>query len=84
MTRKRLAAVIAAFVVVRWMAAGHVGVTVAGLTLAVPALAVAAVLVLAAAAAGVALVVWRVRAERDMVAAWQARTDPPRPAGGAS
>jgi hypothetical protein len=85
MTRKRLAAVIAAIVVVRWLAAWHVTVAAAGLTLAVPALAIAAVVLLALAAAGTALVVYRVRAERDMVVAWQAcQAAPRRPAGGRS
>ncbi len=73
MSKTRLIAVISAVLFLRWLAVGHVAVTVAGATVLVPALAVAAVAVLAVAAAAVALVVYRVRAERAMLAAWQAR-----------
>lgn len=72
MTRARLAAVTAALLFLRWLAAGHVAVTVAGASVSIPALAVAAVAVVAVAAAVVALLVYRVRAERAMLAAWQA------------
>jgi uncharacterized membrane protein YccF (DUF307 family) len=72
-SRARLIAVISAVLFLRWLAVGHVALTVAGATVSVPALAVAAVAVLAVAAAAVALVVYRVRAERAMLAAWQAR-----------
>jgi len=49
-----------------------VAVTVGGLTATVPALAVAAVTVLAMTVAAVWLIVYRTRAERAMLAAWQA------------
>jgi uncharacterized membrane protein YccF (DUF307 family) len=74
MSKTRLIAVISAVLFLRWLAVGHLTLTVAGATISVPALAVAAVAVLAVAAAAVALVVYRVRAERAMLAAWQART----------
>jgi hypothetical protein len=74
MSKPRLAALVSAVLFLRWLAVGHVALTVAGATVSVPAFAVAAVAVLAVAAAAVALVVYRVRAERAMLAAWQART----------
>jgi hypothetical protein len=49
-------------VFLRWLAIGHVSMTVAGATITVPALAVAAAIVIAAAAAIVAIVAWRLRA----------------------
>ena len=73
MSKPHLIAVISAVLFLRWLAVGHVALTVAGATIIVPALAVAAVTMLAVAAAAVALVVYRVRAERAMVAAWQAQ-----------
>jgi hypothetical protein len=73
MSTTRLIAVIAAVLFLRWLAVGHVALTIAGATVSVPALAVAAVAVLAVTAAAVALVVYRVWAERAMLAAWQAR-----------
>jgi len=73
MSKAHLTALVSALLVLRWLATGHVAVTVGGATISVPALAVAAVAVIAVAAAGVALVVYRVRAERAMLAAWQAR-----------
>ncbi len=73
MSKTRLAALVTALLFARWLAVGHVALTVAGATVLVPALAVAAVAMLAVAAAAAALVVYRVRAEREMLAAWQAR-----------
>jgi hypothetical protein len=73
MSKTRLIAVISAVLFLRWLAVGHVALTVTGATVIVPALAVAAVAVLAVIVAVVALVVYRVRAERAMLAAWQAR-----------
>ncbi|MBV9444717.1 MAG: hypothetical protein JO345_02295 [Streptosporangiaceae bacterium] len=72
MSKAHLTAVISALVVLRWLATGHVALTVGGLTATVPALAVAAVAVLTLTAATVWLVVYRTRAERAMLAAWQA------------
>jgi hypothetical protein len=74
MSKAHLIAVISAVLFLRWLAVGHVALTVGGATVLVPAFAIAAVAVLAVAAAAVALVVYRVRAERAMLAAWQART----------
>jgi hypothetical protein len=73
MSKAHLTAVISALLFVRWLATGHVALTVGGLTAVVPALAVAAVVVLTLTAAAVWLVVYRTRAERAMLAAWQAR-----------
>jgi ABC-type antimicrobial peptide transport system permease subunit len=56
-----------------WLAAGQVTVTVDGVPVAVPAVAVAALVLIAVSAAVVALVVYRIRAERAMLAAWRAR-----------
>jgi hypothetical protein len=72
MSKAHLTAVISALLLLRWLATGRVTLTVGGLTTTVPALAVAAVAVLTAVAAAVWLAVYRTRAERAMVAAWQA------------
>ena len=73
MSKAHLTALISAAMFLRWLAAGHVALTVAGATVSVPALAVAAVAVVTAATAAVALIVYRTRAEQAMLAAWQAR-----------
>jgi hypothetical protein len=73
MSKAHLTAVVSALLFLRWLATGHVALTVGGLTAAVPALAVAAVIVLTLTVAAVWLVVYRTRAERAMLAAWQAR-----------
>jgi hypothetical protein len=73
MSKPYLIAAVCLALFVRWLAVGQVTVTVAGAPVTVPALALAAVAVIAAAGAMAALVVYRVRAERAMVAAWQAR-----------
>jgi hypothetical protein len=73
MSKARLTALVSALLFLRWLATGHVALTVGGLTATVPALAVAAVAVVTVAAAAVAVIVYRVRAERAMLAAWQAR-----------
>ena len=72
MSKAHLTALVSAVLFLRWLAAGHVTLAVAGATVSVPALAVAAVAVIAVAAAMVGLLVYRVRAERAMLAAWQA------------
>jgi hypothetical protein len=74
MSKAHLAALVSALLFLRWLVTGHVAVTVGGLTATVPALAVAAAAVVAVAAAAVAVLVYRTRAERAMLAAWQART----------
>ncbi len=73
MSKAHLTALVSALLLLRWLATGHVALTVGGLTATVPALAVAAVAVIAAAAAAVAVIVYRTRAERAMLAAWQVR-----------
>lgn len=73
MSKAHLAALVSALLFLRWLATGHVALTVAGLTVAVPALLVAAVAAVAVTAGVVALLVYRTRAERAMLAAWQAR-----------
>lgn len=72
MTRARLTTVVVTLLFLRWLAVGHVALTVAGAAVSIPALAIAAVAVVAVAAAVVALLMYRVRAERAMLAAWQA------------
>jgi hypothetical protein len=72
MSKAHLTALVSALVFLRWLVTGHVAVTVGGLTVAVPALALAAVTVAAVTAAAVWLIVYRTRAERAMLAAWQA------------
>ena len=67
----------------RWLAVGQVTVTADGMPVVLPALAVAAVIAIAVAAALAALVVYRARAERAMLADWQARRAAVRTAGGA-
>jgi hypothetical protein len=71
MRKPHLAALVVALVFVRWLAAAHVAVTVAGIPVIVPALAVAAAVVVAVAAAVVALIVYRTRAEQAVAAPWQ-------------
>ena len=73
MSKTHLTAVVLAVLFLRWLAVGHVALTVGGITATVPALAIVAVTVLAVTAAAVALIVYRTRAERAMLAAWQAR-----------
>jgi uncharacterized membrane protein YccF (DUF307 family) len=73
MSKAYLIAAVCLALFLRWLAAGHVTVTIAGAPVNVPALAVAAVAVIAVSAAVVALVVYRTRAERAMLADWQAR-----------
>ena len=73
MSKAHLAAAISALLFLRWLATGHVALTVGGLTATVPALVVAAVAILAVAATAAGLIVYRTRAERAMVAAWQTR-----------
>jgi len=68
MSKAHLTALVSALLFLRWLAAGHVALTVGGLTVTVPALAVAAVAVIAVTAAAVALIVYRTRAERAMLA----------------
>lgn len=71
MSKAHLTAVVSALLFLRWLATAHVALTVGGLTAVVPALAVAAVVVLTLIAAAVWLIVYRTRAERAMLAAWQ-------------
>ena len=73
MSKAHLTALVSAVLFLRWLATGHVALTVAGATIIVPALAVAAAAVLAVAAAAAGLIVYRTRAERAMLATWQAR-----------
>ena len=73
MSKAHLTTVASAVLFLRWLATGHVALTVAGATVSVPALAVATVAVITVATAAVALIVHRTRAERAMLAAWQAR-----------
>ena len=72
MRKAHLTAFVLALLVLRWLATGHVAVTVGGLTATAPALAVAAVAVAAITAAVVWLIVYRTRAERAIRTAWGA------------
>jgi hypothetical protein len=80
---RRLAAVVLAALFLHWLAVGQVTVTVDGAPIVLPALAVAAACLTAVAALLAALAVYRIRAERAMLAAWQARSAAVRTAGGA-
>jgi hypothetical protein len=71
-SKAHLTALVLALLFLRWLVTAHVALTVGGLTAIVPALVVAAAAVIAAAAAAAALIVYRTRAERAMLAAWQA------------
>lgn len=73
MSKAHLAALVAALLALHWLAVGHVTLTVAGAIVILPALLVAALAAAAVTAGVVALLVWRTRAERAMLAAWQAR-----------
>jgi hypothetical protein len=73
MTKTHLAALAAVVLAVRWLAGVHVPVAVAGAIITVPALALAALAVITVTAGLVTLLVWRTRAERAVLAAWQAR-----------
>ena len=73
MSKAHLTALVSALLFLRWLVTGHVAVTVGGLTATVPALAVTAVAAVTMTAAAVAVTVYRTRAERAMLAAWQAQ-----------
>ena len=73
MSKAHLTALVSALLFLRWLATGHVALTVGGLTATVPALLVAAVTAATVVTAAVALIVYRTRAERAMLAAWQTR-----------
>jgi len=73
MSKAHLTALVSALLFLRWLATGHVALTVGGLTATIPALAVAAVAVLTVTAAAAGLIVYRTRAERAMHAACQTR-----------
>ena len=73
MSKAHLTALVSALVFLRWLVTGHVALTVGGLTATVPALPVAAVTAATVVTAAVALIVYRTRAERAMLAAWQTR-----------
>jgi len=73
MSKPYLIAAVCLVLLLRWLAASQVTMTMAGAPVVVPALALAAVAVIAAAGAVAALVVYRIRAEQAMLAAWQAR-----------
>ena len=72
MSKAHLTALAPVLLFLRWLATGQVALSAGGLTATVPALAVAAVTVITATAAGVGLIVYRTRAGRAMLAAWQA------------
>jgi uncharacterized membrane protein YccF (DUF307 family) len=80
---KALIAAVPIVLFLHWLAVGHVTVTADGIPVVLPALALAAVCLTAVAAVLVALVVYRTRAERAMLASWQARSAAVRIAGGA-
>ena len=73
MSKPHLAAVVAIVLVLRWLTAAHLTMTAAGATVSIPALVIVAVTLVAVAGIGAALLVYRTRAERAMLAAWQAR-----------
>ena len=77
MSKAHLTALVSGLLFLRWLAAGHVALTVAGATVSMPALAVTAVAVVTVTAAALALIVYRTRAEQAMLAAWQARKAAP-------
>ncbi len=77
MSKAHVIAAASVAVFLRWVAVGHVTATAAGVTVSVPALLVAAVTVVTITAAAAALLVYRVRAERAMAAAWKARRAAP-------
>ena len=81
--RAYLVAAVAVALFLRWLAVGQVTVTADGIPVVLPALAVAAACLTAVAALLVVLVVYRARAERAMLADWQARRAAVRTAGGA-
>jgi hypothetical protein len=72
LSKPHLAAVVAVVLVLRWLTATHLTVTAAGATVSVPALVVVAAALVAVAALAAALLVYRTRAERAMLAAWRA------------
>lgn len=59
----------------RWLASAHVAVVLAGgAVISVPVLAIVAAAAVVVTAAVAALMVYRLRAERAMLAAWRTRT----------
>jgi len=81
MSKVLVIAVLAALFL-RGLATAQVIVPVGGFPLAVPVLAIVVVTVVVAMAGLAALVVYRTRAERAMLAAWQARSAAVRTSGG--
>lgn len=72
MSKPRLITAISLALFLRWLATGHVTVTVAWATVTIPVLAIAAAAVIAASAAVALLVAYRIRADRAALAAWRA------------
>jgi hypothetical protein len=68
-SKTRLTAAVAVALFLRWLAVGHVSMTIGGASMSVPALVIVAGCVLAVTAAAAALLVYRVRAEQVMLAA---------------
>lgn len=73
LTKPHLTALVAVVLVLRWLTTAHLTMTAAGTTVSVPALVVVAAVLVALAGLAAALLVYRTRAERAMLAAWQAR-----------
>lgn len=73
MSKTYLIAALAGVLLLHWLTTAHVTLTVAGFPVLVPMLAIAAAAVVTVTSALAALVVYRVRVERAMLAAWQAR-----------
>jgi voltage-gated potassium channel Kch len=73
MSKAHPAIAISLAVFLRWLAVGHVTMTVAGASFTIPALALAAVTAVAVAAVVVALLVWRLRADRAARVPWRAQ-----------
>jgi ABC-type uncharacterized transport system fused permease/ATPase subunit len=73
MSKTHLIAAVAVTLFLRWLATGHVALSIAGAVISVPALLVVAVTVVAVTGAAAAVVIARTRAELAMLAARQAQ-----------
>jgi len=73
MSKTHLIAAVAVTLFLRWLATGHVALSIAGAVISVPALLVVAVTVVAVTGAAAAVVIYRTRAELAMLAARQAQ-----------
>lgn len=75
MSKPRLITALSLAAFLRWLATGHVTAAVGGTTIIIPALALLSAAVIATAAGIVAVIAYRLRADRTTAAAYPAEAD---------